>query len=367
MSKVIIRKATYENVSQIIREIFEIFPMDLQGKKVFIKPNLVMSSPPEKAATTHPALVRAIAEEVQRRGGRPWIGDNGIDVQTLYRVTGMEKTCGPYMVNISKEARLFEIGGYPVPISRFFADTDIFISVPKLKTHQLAGMTCCLKNSFGLIPANYKARMHALSGHVKRLTEFFVDLYSWRIPDMNIVDGILAMEGEGPSFGKPREVGRIIAGKNGVAVDAVCARMINFENPRGIKLIDLAAKKGLASFDLDYIQTEGAMEVIEDFVHPSTYTANTPGKKSPFAAHAENFLGWWADLGRVRPLCNAAVCNRCGDCLSACPSGAISIEPHPRIDPEKCLSCFCCVEVCPEKVFVLPIQELQEKRERMRM
>ena len=367
MSKVIIRKATYDNLSQIIREIFEIFPIDLQGKKVFIKPNLVRSSAPEEAATTHPALARAIAEEVQRKGGRPWIGDNGIDVQTLYRVTGMEKTCGPHMVNISKEARLFEIGGYRVPISRFFAETDIFISVPKLKTHQLAGMTCCLKNSFGLIPANYKARMHALSGHVKRLTEFFVDLYSWRIPDLNIVDGILAMEGEGPCNGKPREVGRIIAGENGVAVDAVCARMINFENPRGIKLIDLAAKKGLAPFDLDHVQTEGAMEVIPDFVQASTYTANTPGKISSCAADAEKFMQGWADLGRVRPLCNAALCNRCGDCLPACPSGAISIEPHPRIDPEKCLSCFCCVEMCPEKVFVLPIQELREKRERLRM
>ena len=367
MPKVIIRKATYENLSPIIQEIFETFPVDLQGKKVFIKPNLVISSPPEKAATTHPSLVKAIAEEVQRKGGRPWIGDNGIDVQTLYRTTGMEKTCGPHMVNISREARLFEIGGYPVPISRFFADTDIFISVPKLKTHQLAGMTCSLKNSFGLIPANYKARMHALSGHVKRLTEFFVDLYSWRIPDLNIVDGILAMEGEGPCFGKPREVGRIIAGQDGIAVDAVCARMINFENPRGIKLIDLAAKKGLVHFDLDHIQAEGPVRVIEDFVHPSTYTANTPGKKSSFAAGTGKFLEWWAELGRVRPLGNAALCNRCGDCLSACPSEAISLKLHPRIDPEKCLSCFCCVEACPEKVFVLPMQDLQEKWERMRM
>ncbi|KPK92416.1 MAG: hypothetical protein AMJ94_05025 [Deltaproteobacteria bacterium SM23_61] len=355
MSKVVIRKATYESLTPIIREIFEIFPLDLQGKKVFIKPNLVVPSPPEMAATTHPALIRAIAEEVQRKGGRPGIGDNGIDVQTLYRVTGMEKACGPYMVDISREARLFEIGGYPVPISKFFVDSDIFISVPKLKTHRLAGMTCCLKNSFGLIPANYKARMHALSGHVKRLTEFFVDLYRWRIPDLNIVDGILAMEGEGPTDGKPREVGRIIAGKDGVAVDAVCARMI------------WAAKKGLVHFDLDRVETEGPMEVIEDFVHPSTYTANTPGKKSSYAANAEQYMEWWADLGRVRPLCNPALCNRCGDCLSACPSGAVFIEPHPGIDPEKCLSCFCCVEVCPEKVFVLPMQELQEKRSRMGM
>jgi ferredoxin len=107
------------------------------------------------------------------------------------------------------------------------------------------------------------------------------------------------------------------------------------------------------------------MKVIEDFVHPSTYTANTPGKKSSFAADTQKYLEQWAELGKVKPLYDAALCNQCKECLSACPSGAISIEPQPRIDPEKCLSCFCCVEVCPEKVFVLPIQELQEKWERM--
>ncbi|MBI5968392.1 MAG: DUF362 domain-containing protein [Deltaproteobacteria bacterium] len=367
MAKVIIKKANYENLSQIIQEIFEVFPIDLHSKNVFIKPNLVRPAVPEKAATTHPALVKAIAEEVKRGGGRPWIGDNGIDIQTLYEVTEMEKTCAPYMVNISKEAKLFEIGGYRVPISSFFVDMDIFINVPKLKTHQLAGMTCCLKNPFGLIPGNFKSRMHALSGHAKKLTEFFVDLYRWRIPDLNVVDGILGMEGDGPSFGTPREVGRIIAGKDGIAVDAVCARMIGFENPRNIKLIDLAEKKGLGQFDLNHLQVEGPFEVIGNFVHPSTYTANIPGKKSPFAPDLEKYLQGWNQLGRVMPVCNEALCTRCEDCLSACPSEAIGIEPQPKIDPEKCLSCFCCVEVCKEKVFIIPMQELQERRIRMGM
>ncbi|MCJ7494726.1 MAG: DUF362 domain-containing protein, partial [Deltaproteobacteria bacterium] len=72
MSKVIIRKAAYDNLTQIIHEIFEAVLIDLQNKKVFIKPNLVMPAPPEKAATTHPALLRTIAEEVKKRGGTPW-------------------------------------------------------------------------------------------------------------------------------------------------------------------------------------------------------------------------------------------------------------------------------------------------------
>lgn len=368
MSKVIIRKAVYDNLNQIIHEIFEAVSIDLQNKKVFIKPNLVRPAPPEKAATTHPALLKAIAEEVIKRGGTPWMGDNGIDVQNLYRVTEVEQTCAPYMVNISKGASLFEIGGFRVPISRSFVGADIFINVPKLKTHVIAGMTCCLKNPFGLIPGNFKARMHARTGHAKRLTEFFLDLYRWRIPDLNIVDGILAMEGDGPSFGNPREVGKIIAGKDGIAVDAVCARLISFQNPRGIKLIDLAEKKGLVNFDLNHPQVDGPFEVIGDFVHPSTYTVNIPGKKSPFAMNSENYLQVWTELGEVNPACNEALCTRCGDCPSACPSGAILMQPYPRVDPEKCVSCFCCVEVCPEKALMIPMtDELLEKRSRMGM
>ena len=368
MSKVIIRKAAYEDLTQIVHEIFDAFSIDLKDKKVFIKPNLVRPAPPEKAATTHPSLLKAIAEEVNKRGGIPWIGDNGIDVPNLYRVTEVERTCAPFMVNISGGAKLFEIGGFRVPISRSFVEADIFINVPKLKTHVIAGMTCCLKNPFGLIPGNSKARMHALTGHAKRLTEFFLDLYRWRIPDLNIVDGILAMEGDGPSFGTPREIGKIIAGKDGMAVDAVCARLIGFESPRAIKLIDLAEKKGLVNFDLNHPPVDGPFEVIGDFAHPSTYTANLPGKKSPFAANAEKYYQVWAELGRVNPACKEVLCTQCGDCLSACPSGAILIQPYPKVDPEKCVSCFCCVEACPEKALMIPMgDELLEKRSRMGM
>ena len=368
MSKVIIRNANYDGLTRIVHEIFEEFPLDLNNKKVFIKPNLVRAVPPAKAATTHPFLLKAIAEEVKRRGGSPRIGDNGIDVQNLYRLTEVEKTCAPYMVNISKGAGLFAIGGFQVPISRSFTEADFFINVPKLKTHVIAGMTCCLKNPFGLIPGNAKARMHGLTGHAKRLTEFFVDLYHWRIPDLNIVDGILAMEGDGPSFGNPRTVGKIIAGENGIAVDAVCARLIGFQNPRSIKLIDLAEKKGLVNFDLNHPQWDGPFEVMKDFIHPSTYMVNVPGKKSPFAANAEKDYQFWTELGRVTPACQEALCTQCGDCPSACPSGALLLQPYPQIDPQKCMSCFCCVETCPEKALIIPMaDELLEKRARLGM
>jgi uncharacterized protein (DUF362 family)/Pyruvate/2-oxoacid:ferredoxin oxidoreductase delta subunit len=365
MSKVIIRKATYSNLTPIIGEIFDLFPINLHSKNVFIKPNLVRADVPEKALTTHPAVIQAVAQEVQRRGGKPWVGENGLGVQNLYQVTGMEKYCAPYMVNISKGAKLFEIGGYQVPISKFFTEADVFISVPKLKTHVLAGMTCCMKNSFGLIPGNFKSRMHAVTGHAKKLSEFFVDLYRFRIPDLNIVDGILAMEGNGPSDGEPREVGRIIAGKDGIEVDAVCSRMIGFENPRQIKLIDLADKKGLVHFDLNHLQVEGPFDVIRDFVHPATYTVNAPGKKSPGTSDLKKVIEGWTELGKVMPVSNEALCTQCKDCLSACPSEAIILEPHLKIDPGKCLSCFCCVEACKEKVFAIPLEELREKRRRM--
>jgi ferredoxin len=176
------------------------------------------------------------------------------------------------------------------------------------------------------------------------------------------------MEGDGPSFGDPRPVGKIVAGRDGVAVDAVCARMIGFENPRGIKLIDLAQKKGLVRFDLDRPEVDGPFQVISGFVHPSSYTANTPGKKSRFATNPETYLQVWSELGYLKPASEDRLCTRCGDCLPACPGGALSLEPLPKIDAAKCASCFSCVEACPEKALTIPMgQELLEKRSRMGM
>jgi ferredoxin len=163
-------------------------------------------------------------------------------------------------------------------------------------------------------------------------------------------------------------VGKLIAGKDGIAVDAVCARLIGFESPRGIKLIDLAEKKGLVNFDLNHPQVDGPFEVIGDFAHPSTYTANIPGKKSALAANSEKFYQVWTELGRVNPACKEALCTQCGDCLSACPSGAMLMQPYPKVDPKKCASCFCCVEACPEKALMIPMaDELLEKRSRVGM
>lgn len=368
MADVLVRDASYGDLSRTVREIFDAFPLDLKNKKVFIKPNLVKAVEPEQATTTHPALLRAIAEEVERRGGRPGIGENGIDVRNLYRVTGIEQACAPWAVNISNAASLFEIGGYQVPISRYILDADVFISVPKLKTHVIAGMTCCLKNNFGLIPGNSKSRMHALTGHAKRLTEFFADLYAWRVPDLHIVDGILAMEGNGPTNGTPKEVGKILAGKDGIAVDSVCARTIGFANPRGIKLIDFALRKGVSKMDPDQIRVDGPFAVVPGYKHPDTYTADTPGKKSSFAGNLEGVLKVWSDLGSIRPASNNSLCTKCGLCPPACPSGAMQLQPYPQVDPEKCLSCFSCVEACPEKALSIFIsEELLAKRKEMGM
>ncbi len=368
MSKVIIRNADYDHVRPVVREIFDAFPLELINKKVFIKPNLVRHEPPEKAVTTHPLLLRAIAEEVKRRGGKPYIGDNGTDVRNLYRITGVEKECAPFMVNISKAARLLEIGGFQVPISRFILDAEVYISVPKLKTHGIAGMTCCLKNSFGLLPGYAKPRVHAQSGHAKRFTEFLVELYRWKTPDLCIVDGILAMEGNGPSFGDPRRVGKIIAGRDGIAVDTVCSRLIGYEKPRGIKSIDLAEKKGLVRFDIDHPELDGPWDVMGNFVHPDTYTVNTPGRKSSFAANQEHIFQVWSELGHVMPALQEGLCTKCGDCAPACPSGALVLQPYPELDSGKCTSCFSCVEACPEQALRISISdELRKKRNEMGM
>ena len=338
--------ATEANITRVVEEIFDSFSPDLFGKKVLIKPNFVITADPERAITTHPSILKAILEVVRHYGGKPIVGDNGMRPKSG-EIPGMNEACGQYLKNIGASSVLKNIGGYEVPISADVLEADFIINVPKFKSHVLTGISVCIKNMFGIIPGNYKSRMHAITGHAKVLTQFFVDLYKWRTPDFNIVDAIIGMEGNGPTSGSPREIGKVIAGYNGVEVDTVCAYMMGFGDPRSIKLLDLANQKGLGDIDLKKIDVTGDLEMIRDFEKPSTYTLHLKeAKKSVFAERAQDFFDVLDKLGHIIPQCDDEKCIQCGECEEVCPAGAINLDPYPVLNRGKCISCFCCSEIC---------------------
>lgn len=346
LSRVAILDAGYEDCHKAVARVFELFPLALEGKKVVIKPNVLRSAAPEEAVTTHPAVLRAvIAEVVRRRPASLVVGDNpgvfsyGMNEKT-FADTGLMAAAGPYYQNLGADTVVREIDSPYIaraPVARVIVEADVYISVPKFKTHGLTGMSCAIKNNFGLLPGALKAQTHKKAGDPFHFAEALVDVFAIRIPDLVIVDGVLAMEGNGPASKDLIELGKILAGTDPVAVDTVVAHMMGF--PELPRTVALAAARGLGEGDLSRITVEGKLEPIPGFKLPQGMDPRAVDTMDARVA--------------ARPVVDRELCSRCETCVEHCPGGALTMEEYPVLDPELCITCFCCQELCPQKAIEL--------------
>jgi uncharacterized protein (DUF362 family) len=149
-------------------------------------------------------------------------------------------------------------------------EADYVINIPVLKTHRGTLISGCLKNiGIGCAVREEKKRIHRLG-----LDRGIVDVYSLVKPGFHIVDAIVALEGDGPNFppGKPKPVNLVIAGKDGVAVDVICCKIMGID-PERVEHLRLAYQKGLGKMELDEIEIAGLKleDVVSDFELPSTF------------------------------------------------------------------------------------------------
>ena len=319
------------------------------GNKVHIKPNLLTAKSPEKAATTHPEIVRAVVQSVQKLGGIVTIGDSpaGISrpIEQYWKNTGMEqvaKETGAKLVRFEKnEVTKCVVNGTSYYITKAITEADVVINVCKLKTHNLTLYTGALKNMFGTIPGFRKSEYHKQAPKVQEFSKIIVDVFSATKPQLTIMDGVTIMEGNGPSAGSPKDLGLILAGIDAVALDSVAAGILGF-NDGEILSTEIAFQRGLGEKRKDkiIIKGDGLKEIDE-------LTFSLPTN------HLLNFIptSLIKTLGKllwVRPKPDVETCKRCGDCIKKCPTQAMTPEDgFPIINYDKCISCFCCDEVCP--------------------
>ncbi|MBN1885288.1 MAG: DUF362 domain-containing protein, partial [Candidatus Krumholzibacteriota bacterium] len=226
-------------------------------QRVLVKPNLLSAKAPERAITTHPNLVAAVVESVRRAGGKPVVGDSpGGAVRGVRRVwensgmAAMAERTGVELVNFEASgSRGVPFGAYTFFVAKPVLDADVIVNVAKLKTHSLTLMTGAVKNMFGAIPGFRKSEQHKLYPKPGRFAEMLVHLYKLVTPSVTIVDGIVAMAGNGPSSGDPYELGLLAAGIDGPAIDAVLADRIGFP-PGLIDTTRIAAELGVGEGDL---------------------------------------------------------------------------------------------------------------------
>ncbi len=332
--------------------------------RVFVKINhLSPPSPPEKAIVTHPAFTREILKMLKSLNCRITIGD---DIQYKdkdgFYTSGYRKICDELEVRLInlKEMGFQKIKCHgkrlkSVYISPPVLESDYVINLPKLKTHSFTIFTGALKNMYGVIPYGLRLKYHKQFSLPSEFSEMLADIYSCRPPDLNIMDGIISMEGEGPSAGNPRKTNVIIASTDGIALDAVASKIIGI-NPFDVYTTYFADQIGLGVGNLSKIKILGEKisEVkMDDFKH-SAVAVGLIQRRIPQILHSY-FQNQLTYIPEVIP----KNCTGCMECVDICPAGAARKDDEKAwIEKNRCIHCMCCHEVCRFNAIKLKNQPL---------
>jgi uncharacterized protein (DUF362 family)/Pyruvate/2-oxoacid:ferredoxin oxidoreductase delta subunit len=347
MAKVIFRQAQYDYapLKQSIFYMLDELGGDQikKGRTVLIKPNLLGPARPDAAILTHPLVVKAAVEYVLEKGARPQISDSPAmgSFEKVLEVSGIKEALRGYDV-IYKEFRESETVSVGEPFKKIEVARDalqapFIINLPKLKTHSQMLLTLGVKNIYGCIVGLRKPEWHFRTGVNRYLfAKLLVQIYMVVRPSVTIMDGILAMEGQGPGrSGTPRKIGIIIGGKDAVAMDMAICRMLGID-PFTLLTNRAAADMGLADSNLDI---DGDMPSVDGFRFP---------EMTPLVFGPKPLQGLMRRHLVQRPVCNDEICRRCGECWRYCPAKAIALKNRRlSFDYDKCIRCYCCIEVCP--------------------
>lgn len=318
------------------------------ASKVLVKPNLLIAIEPEKGVTTHPEVVRAVIKILKTIDCKIIVGDSPSawgryieNVEGVYNATGIKKICeeeGVSLVEFNKRRWRQKF-----PLAAILDECDYLVNVPKFKTHGLTFLTGAVKNLYGLVVGTFKTELHKKFFDKEDFSKMLVDILQEVRPCFSIVDGIVAMEGDGPSAaGQLRHQNVLVAGADAVAVDSVLAFIM------GLKAEDIlttkeAGKRGLGVTDIRSIEILGA--ALKDFAgKPFVLPATSMQRKLP-----KPLIKLAMKLIKCYPCIERDHCVACAACIRACPQKVIRMHKgRPAIDYSKCIFCFCCQEVCPQ-------------------
>lgn len=315
-----------------------------RGEKILLKPNILSARPPESGVDTHPDFIRSIARLVREVGAEIFVGDSpgGFGFKSAgatYEASGIKKMCDEESIELVEFDKAYNVNG--IPLAAAAKEADAIISIPKMKTHDLMIITGAIKNSFGLAVGMYKADCHLRAPRPKDFARCLVDVFECAPPRLVIIDGIVAMEGDGPAAGNLRNAQLILVSNDCVACDAVFSYLVGL-SPLSIHTTIEAYRRNLGQADLSKIEILGERledEELRDFKLPKT---------SLLLKIPEPILKLIGKGVKFWPSIDEGSCTKCKLCANSCPTNCIAVDDkNSKIDYKKCISCFCCFEVCP--------------------
>ncbi|MCF7973279.1 MAG: DUF362 domain-containing protein [Phycisphaerae bacterium] len=203
------------------------------GDRVLIKPNFIAPRPADQAVQTHTSVILAAARLLKDYGARPFVGDSPAwgGVLACARAQDLEdplKHLGIDLIQLdTPRITAIGLGHTRVGLSAHALDAHAIFNLPKLKAHQQMVGTFAIKNMFGCVSGKQKPYWHFARGaSMAQFARFLIHVYAAIPPVLNLVDGIVGMDRNGPINGRPRPLHWLIAGADPIAVERACARLV---------------------------------------------------------------------------------------------------------------------------------------------
>ena len=325
------------------------------GLKVAIKVNLAAAKAPEFAVCTDPAAVAALCRMLIARGAQVTVGDspaglfNPSVLERTYAQTGMNRvleTGAKLNFNCEQYEAVFPqaIASKRFAYTAWLREADAVINFAKLKTHGMMGLTGAVKNLYGTVPGTVKLEYHYLHANHQEFADMLVDLFEYTAPKLCLIDAVVAMDGNGPTSGRPRKAHALIASLSGHEADVAACAILGID-PADVPTMERAAARGLVNLDISTAAMYGdpfAFAIPNCEVMPRSEVTSIKNAGSVSVALMRMVL-------KRRPEVVNAMCIGCGECAKLCPAKAIVMKNKlPVIDKKACIRCFCCQEFCPK-------------------
>lgn len=322
-----------------------------KNERILLKPNLLAAKDADAAVTTHPHVVKAVIRLVKEAGAIPVVGDSpGLGsarkVADRCGIGAVLKETGTELIELKELVQAENPQGHTFKrfeVAKEALEFNGIINLPKLKTHVQMFLTMGVKNMFGCVPGKRKAQWHLAAGtDALFFAGMLLDLYYFLAPRLTVMDGITAMEGNGPGSGDARGLGLIFASPDALRMDAVAAKVLG-ARPGDVPVLRAAKARGI---DIDAsgitVLGEKAEDVfVKDFRFPPLISPNMTAKLPYFL---DKIL---RKSLTARPDVDHRICTLCNICVEVCPPSVMERKERILIDYDRCIRCFCCQEMCP--------------------
>jgi uncharacterized protein (DUF362 family)/Pyruvate/2-oxoacid:ferredoxin oxidoreductase delta subunit len=330
------------------------------GDRVIIKPNFGGPRSSSDGATTELTILQEIVEEVADRQATPIIAEGPFrqyNTRVVFSKVGVDRLANDLGVelidlNDSESVEVIVPRGKAlkrVKIAKEVLDADALINVPKMKTHNMTTVTLGMKNLKGILPGEEKQQ-----SHIHGIHQAIVDINKAIAPDLTVVDGVIAMEGAGPTFGDPVDLGVIVAGKNVVDVDKVCCEIMGI-NPLHVEHVRIAEEENLGSARVEVVgePIDAVTRKFKFLQESTTYLfAHNVAQRADRVLYrliGKSILPFLSGRYGRRPIIDKTKCAKCHICEQVCilaPPPAIDCSLG-KIDYQRCADCLLCMEQCP--------------------